>query len=726
MEIDSLSLDGKIAIVTGSGRENGIGAAIATTLARHGAAVTIHHVSDSVTGRAHAVAKGIRADGGKAIVVQTSIETPEGAQFIVSQTLKGFNTDHIDILINNAGVPLFGETMAATPSQLTEVLDVNVKGPILVAQAVVALIAPGGRIVNISSIASKLGDNYIPVYGASKAALDSLTWSWAKEWGRSKGITVNAVAPGPVLTDAIPAAIADEFQRPSIEMTRAANRAGTVKDIADAVLLLVSEKARWITGQYISSRVSNYPPAVELMFVNIAQPQDIKDRKTRRRINSHVMKPIGITRRRARPDDQRETTLKSIKSAPRHPGIVCKNSSTSSNTSSPGIGTPQTSSYGLGLRHSLNLVPFLCPSQNPGRYPMSARTSSMLHFSVDQEAPVCKLMRELCFALAFSDDSAMHLVLARLEIDPERTGGQASQESVSSLTHYNASIEILRNQLGAAQLMAHEAIIGVVVNLACYDMFTNNLTRWKTHMSGLQKMIEYRGGINTLSSQYLQVTTIWMDLTGSMMLDQPPHLTLYQTDLEDEAMNIVQKSHKDTEVLLQLLLNLSNLAAGKSELELSEDSALLQELQAVVYTALTLPRYSSSNIHQHSLAPCILTYETFRLAVLVYLSGPVTFLAGNRTFNVIIPHLRGRLSRSYREDRLDWTGLEDIELFILVIGAMTEVGQDRQGVVVQLQRLMRVQGLRWNGLVDKFHSMAWVDIVWSAGLERLQVDLTTV
>ncbi|KAF5592179.1 3-oxoacyl-reductase [Fusarium subglutinans] len=252
MESDSLSLDGKTAIVTGSGRENGIGAAIAITLAQYGAAVTIHYVNNSVIKRAHTVAKGIRADGGKAIVVQTSIETPEGAQYLVSETLKGFNADHIDILINNAGVPLFGETLAVTPSQLTEVLDVNIKGPIFVAQAVVPLIAPSGRIVNISSIASKLGDNDIPVYGASKAALDSLTWSWAKEWGRSKGITVNAVAPGPVLTDAIPAAIADEFQRPYVEMTRAANRAGTAKDIADAVLLLVCEKARWITGQHIS------------------------------------------------------------------------------------------------------------------------------------------------------------------------------------------------------------------------------------------------------------------------------------------------------------------------------------------------------------------------------------------------------------------------------------------------------------------------------------------
>ncbi|KAL7762899.1 hypothetical protein ACKLNR_006257 [Fusarium oxysporum f. sp. zingiberi] len=252
MAIDSLSLDGKIAIVTGSGRENGIGAAIAITLARNGAAVTIHYVSDSVTKRAHAVAQGIRADGGKTAVVQTSIETPKGAQYLVNETLRAFNTDHIDILINNAGVPLFGETLAVSPQQLTRVLNVNIKGPIFVAQAVVPLIAPGGRIVNISSIASKLGDDYIPVYGASKAALDSLTWSWAKEWGRSKGITVNGVAPGPVLTDAIPAAIADEFQRPSIEITRAANRAGTSRDIADAVLLLVSEKARWITGQYIS------------------------------------------------------------------------------------------------------------------------------------------------------------------------------------------------------------------------------------------------------------------------------------------------------------------------------------------------------------------------------------------------------------------------------------------------------------------------------------------
>ncbi|CAG1984046.1 unnamed protein product [Fusarium graminearum] len=250
MAIDTLSLQGKIAIVTGSGRENGIGAGIAIVLARNGAAVTIHYVNDSTTQRAHAVADKIKADGGKAFVIQGSIETPQGAQHLVDETLKGFNADHVDILVNNAGVGVFGETLMANQSDITQAFDVNVKGPIFVAQAVVPVMPPGGRIVNISSIASKLGDDSVPIYGATKAAIDSLTWSWAKEWGRSKKITVNSVAPGPVTTDSNPY---EEFQKPSIDITRAADRAGTPEDIADAVLLLVSEKARWITGQYIST-----------------------------------------------------------------------------------------------------------------------------------------------------------------------------------------------------------------------------------------------------------------------------------------------------------------------------------------------------------------------------------------------------------------------------------------------------------------------------------------
>ncbi|KAL7765007.1 hypothetical protein ACKLNR_002923 [Fusarium oxysporum f. sp. zingiberi] len=252
MTVDTLSLTGKIAIVTGSGRENGIGAAIAVALARNGAAVTINYVSDSITNRANALVDKIKADGGRATAVQTTIETPEGAQYLVQETLKAFETDHIDILVNNAGTGFPGETLAMQPDQVSKTFNVNVKGPIMMAQAVVPIIAPGGRIINISSTASKVGPADMATYGASKAALDSLTWSWAKEWGHSKGITVNSVAPGIVMTDIVPAGMADDLQRHYVGMTRAADRLGTTEDIADAVLLLVSEKARWITGQYIS------------------------------------------------------------------------------------------------------------------------------------------------------------------------------------------------------------------------------------------------------------------------------------------------------------------------------------------------------------------------------------------------------------------------------------------------------------------------------------------
>lgn len=98
MAPDTLDLTGKVAIVTGSGKETGIGAGIATTLARNGALVVINHVSDTSAPRAAGVARGICEDGGKAIVVQADVSTIEGATKLVHKTLEGFHVDHIDIL----------------------------------------------------------------------------------------------------------------------------------------------------------------------------------------------------------------------------------------------------------------------------------------------------------------------------------------------------------------------------------------------------------------------------------------------------------------------------------------------------------------------------------------------------------------------------------------------------------------------------------------------------
>jgi len=254
MTADNLSLEGKVAIVTGSGRENGIGAAIASALARNGAAVTINHVSDSSKARAQAVVDKIRAEGGKATVIQAAVDQ-EGSKALVAGTLKAFGTNHIDILVNNAGSGVYEGTLNQTKDQIQEQFNTNVLGTIFMTQAVVPHMPAGGRIINITSVASKMGLTVLPIYGATKAAVDSLTYAWAAEFGKSRGITVNSIAPGPVATDILPSdpEALDDITKPMIGITRAANRMGTTDDIADVTLLLVSEKARWITGQHVSA-----------------------------------------------------------------------------------------------------------------------------------------------------------------------------------------------------------------------------------------------------------------------------------------------------------------------------------------------------------------------------------------------------------------------------------------------------------------------------------------
>ncbi|KAK5048051.1 hypothetical protein LTR84_006241 [Exophiala bonariae] len=253
MAPDTLSLAGKVAIITGSGKENGIGAGIASALARNGARVVINHVSDSTGPRAANVVSSIRERGGEAIVVQADVSTQEGTARLVKEALAAFGTGKIDILVNNAAMGAFGPATKATKEDLDRTFGANVYAPLFMIQAVVPVMPRGGRVINIGSIASKLGVAPIPLYVASKAALDALTFAMAMELGREYGITINTIAPGPVPTDGMPKGpIADAIHNALVPMTRAEAREGTVEEIADAVLLIASERSRWITGQYIS------------------------------------------------------------------------------------------------------------------------------------------------------------------------------------------------------------------------------------------------------------------------------------------------------------------------------------------------------------------------------------------------------------------------------------------------------------------------------------------
>ncbi|KIM26289.1 hypothetical protein M408DRAFT_194844 [Serendipita vermifera MAFF 305830] len=238
-----MSLQGKVAIVTGSAR--GIGASIATTLAKEGANVVINYVSPSSKARAEEVGKTVRSAGSEALVVQADLASLEALDLLVKKTVERFGK--IDILVNNGGVAEVQPIGTIIPEAYQRIFDINVRATIFLSQAAVGHMSDGGRIINISSIAAQQANPGIAVYSASKAAIESITRVMAVEL-RDKGVRVTAVNPGPVLTDAfysIPSESQDHFTK--------SFPVGEPEDIADVVVFLAGPKSRWINGGTINT-----------------------------------------------------------------------------------------------------------------------------------------------------------------------------------------------------------------------------------------------------------------------------------------------------------------------------------------------------------------------------------------------------------------------------------------------------------------------------------------
>lgn len=172
-----------MAIVTGAGRDSGIGAAIVATLARNGASVAINYMSDATAPQAHATAERLCAAHGPAaaVAVQQDVESEEGAKSLVAKTLAAFGVDHVDIVINNAGCNLPGSTADTPLEHIHAQFSKNVFTAIYVVRAALPHIPRGGRIINISTISTKHYIEGLAFYSAAKSALDSLTHSWAAE-----------------------------------------------------------------------------------------------------------------------------------------------------------------------------------------------------------------------------------------------------------------------------------------------------------------------------------------------------------------------------------------------------------------------------------------------------------------------------------------------------------------------------------------------------------------
>ena len=238
-------LKDKVALVTGASR--GIGREIAQTLAAYGASVIVNY--NGSKDRADEVVEVISAAGGKAIAVKADVAKAEEIARLFEEAQAAFG--RIDILVNNAGITRDNLILKMSEEEYDTVLDTNLKGAFLCMKhaAKIMLRQKNGRIINISSISGIAGNAGQANYCAAKAGLIGLTKSLAKELG-SRGITVNAVAPGFIETE-MTEKLSEQVKEGMLAQIPL-KRAGSVKDIAEAVAFLASERAAYITGQTLS------------------------------------------------------------------------------------------------------------------------------------------------------------------------------------------------------------------------------------------------------------------------------------------------------------------------------------------------------------------------------------------------------------------------------------------------------------------------------------------
>ncbi len=234
-----MNLENKIAIVTGAGQ--GIGKGIALALANQGAKVV---ASDLVQENAQKVAGEINQNQDQVIAVKCDVSQKNEIENLFQETQNKFNG--LDILVNNAGIFPFKAFTELSEDDWDKVMDVNLKSVFLCSQQAAKAMEQGGKIINISSIASIVGYKNLTHYCASKSGINGLTRALALELAPK--INVNAIAPGAINTPGANVGSNEEIQEQTIAAIPLA-RMGEPEDIANMAVFLASDSANYITGQ---------------------------------------------------------------------------------------------------------------------------------------------------------------------------------------------------------------------------------------------------------------------------------------------------------------------------------------------------------------------------------------------------------------------------------------------------------------------------------------------
>jgi 3-oxoacyl-[acyl-carrier protein] reductase len=240
-----MHLDGQVAIVTGASR--GIGRAVAIALAKVGAKVVINYAGNAEA--AEEVRKTIISGGGQAITFQANVADNNAVDALVKAAIDTYGK--IDILVNNAGITKDALLMRMKDEDWDAVINTNLKGIFYCTKAVskVMMKQRSGKIINMTSVVGIMGNAGQANYAAAKAGVIGFTKSMAKELA-SRGINVNAIAPGFIATD-MTNALSDQVKS-DLAAKVPLNRLGTPEDVAAAVVFLATDSAKYITGQTLN------------------------------------------------------------------------------------------------------------------------------------------------------------------------------------------------------------------------------------------------------------------------------------------------------------------------------------------------------------------------------------------------------------------------------------------------------------------------------------------
>lgn len=237
-------LKNKVIIVTGSSK--GIGKEIAILLAENGGKVVVN--SSSSMPEAISVVESITKNGGQAMAIKADVSNREEVSQLFDQTIKAYGK--VDVLVNNAGVMISKTIKDNTQEDFSKQFDINVRGVFNTLQEAESKLSDNGNIINLSSSTVKMMFPTYALYSGTKAAVEQMTRVFSKEIGR--GISVNALAPGPTETALFLKGKAPEFIE-KLKGMNAFNRLAKPNDIAKVVLFLASEDSKWISGQVIGA-----------------------------------------------------------------------------------------------------------------------------------------------------------------------------------------------------------------------------------------------------------------------------------------------------------------------------------------------------------------------------------------------------------------------------------------------------------------------------------------